>query len=56
MALHNPGVSTVAIASVTTSTATAEVDEVSVEEPVMQNRERALRHTLPLKIRTASGK
>jgi FdhD protein len=34
MALHNPGVSTVSIASVTASIATAEIDEVPVEEPL----------------------
>ncbi len=34
MPLHHPGVSTVAIASVTESVATVEVDEVSVEEPL----------------------
>jgi FdhD protein len=34
MTLHNPAVSTVPIASVTASVATADLDEVSVEEPL----------------------
>ena len=34
MPLQHPGVSTVSIATVTASTATSDVDEVSVEEPL----------------------